>query len=309
MRLPIPIFTLASLIVLPRAAFAQEGRPPPPPRPDASAEAPPAPPRPAPEVRPPPPPRPEYSPYPRTGPRPGRPYYYRPVEPPPRYRWGWGWGWGWYPLYPYQPLPPAQPSPDGRVAPPVPREEDRIYTRLSLYGAGHAGPDDGYMFGGSFGLEGRYLGFDADVAALARESVTGRIQDDESDPATWTTAHLTWSLVNERSARLRVETGLSVLDLPDSPAVFDRPWRGKTLLGPDVGLSGQIGLVGPLGIEGHARLTPFPTRVADTFIGLAVHGGPLGVSAGWRWVDVAGDGEDAPELMFRGPQVGLVLRF
>lgn len=108
---------------------------------------------------------------------------------------------------------------------------------------------------------------------------------------------------------MRLETGVSILALPDSPAAADEEWRGKTLLGPDVGISGQLGLVGPIGIEGYARLTPFPQRVADTFIGLAVHGGPLGVNAGWRWVDVAGNGRDAPRLMFRGPQVGIGLAF
>lgn len=303
MRL-IALVTLASLAAsLPCAASAQEERPAPPPRPEV---APPPPPRPGPDARPvyPPDGHREYGPYPRHGrPVPARPYYG--PGPGPRYWWGWGWGWGWYPLYPYRPAPQT-PPPGEAYAPPPSQEQERIYTRLSAYGAGRS---DGYMGGLSFSLEGRFVGFDVDVAALAREQVTGPLHSDGSDPATWATAHLTWSLVNERSVRLRLETGASILALPNSPAVFDRPWRGKTLLGPDLGVSGQIGLVGPVGIEGYARLTPFPRRVADAFAGLAVHGGPLGVSAGWRWVDIAGDEKDAPKMMFRGPQVGLVLAF
>ncbi len=308
MRLNRALIALASLVsTLPLAALAQEAARPPPPRPEAAAPPAPAP-RPAPEARPvyPPDARRELSPDPRYRPAPGRPYVGRPYVGPyyRPHRW-WGWGWGWYPVYPYYPAPPPS---EGYAPAPEPerREQDRIYTRLSLYGAGRS---DGYMGGLTVGLEGRLLGFDVDVAALAREQVTGPLHSDTSDPATWTTAHLTWTLVNERSVRLRLETGASILALPDSPAVANQEWRGKTLVGPDVGISGHLGLVGPLGIEGYARLTPVPTRVADTFVGLAVHGGPLGVSAGWRWVDVAGNGRDAPKLMFRGPQVGIGLAF
>ncbi len=33
------------------------------------------------------------------------------------------------------------------------------------------------------------------------------------------------------------------------------------------------------------------------------------MSAGWRWIDVDGDDDDAPRVWFRGPQVGLTLGF
>jgi len=295
MRLTTCLFAVASLAAaLPQGTLAHDA--PPPPR--VVAPAPPT---------PPPPPREYRSPYPRAPvPRHGRPYHH--------HRRYWGWGWGWYPLYPVYPVPPAPPPPSappqdapGQAAPVAERrEQDRIYTRFSLYGAGR---EDGYMAGLTFGLDTRAVGFNLDVSALAREHVTGQLRDDESDPATLANAHLTWTVLSDRSFRLRLETGVSMLDLPDSAVVVDQPWRGKTILGPNLGISGQLGMVGPIGIEGHARITPFPERIADTFLGLAVHGGPVGVSAGWRWVDVAGDGVDAPELMFRGPQVGLVLAF
>ena len=113
-----------------------------------------------------------------------------------------------------------------------------------------------------------------------------------------------------RYFRLRIETGGSMLSLPNSTAVSLQEWRGKTLYGPDVGVSGQLGIVGPLGIEGHARLTPIPMRVADTLIAATVHGGPLGLSAGWRWIDVAGNGRDAPEARRSGgPRSALSLAF
>lgn len=304
MRLTTSLFALAFLAAaLPRGARAQVERPPrvdraPPPASDAGA--PPYVRAPAEPRREAPGPYPRTAPAPRYGPRPyPGPYYsYR-----PHFWWGWGWGWGWYPLYGYRAYPPPPP---GEYAPLQRQEADRIYTRFSLYGAGQS---DGYVAGVDFGLDGRYMGFDLDVNAIARERVTGPLHETGSDPATWGTAHLTWSFLSERSVRLRAETGVSMLDLPSSDFVVNQPWRGKTLVGPDVGVSGQLGLVGPLGIEGHARLTPFPVRVADTLIAATIHGGPLGLSAGWRWIDVAGNDKDAPKLRFRGPQAGLSLAF
>ncbi|HET6437021.1 MAG TPA: hypothetical protein VFG59_03085 [Anaeromyxobacter sp.] len=290
MRLIARLFALATLAqALTGVVRADEERPPTPraeaPRDDAAAPA--------------------YGPYPRAAPLP------RPIGPPPAFpyrpyyrpRFWWGFGWGWYPLYPYYPPPPpAWPGygPPPRETPPP------ISTRFSVYGAGR---NDGYVAGGSFLLEGHQAGFDLDVSAVARDQVTGPLHGDGSDPATWATMHFTWSLLSERSYRLRLETGASMLSLPDSRFASGQAWRGKTLFGPDVGLSGQLGLVGPLAIEGHARLTPLPTRIADTFIGLALHGGPLGVSGGWRWIDVNGNDRDAPRLWFRGPEVGLSLAF
>lgn len=334
MRLDISLLAVASLVAaLPAVPLAQ-GAPPPP---RAAAPAPSAPPPSAYSHSAPPPPSaayprgpPAYSgpraPYPRAPgpypsvPAPGHygptPYHYAPHYYPPYhyspFYWSFGWSFGWYPLYPAYPAYayPVAPPPDGApLAPgqmaPVPPQE-RIYTRFSLYGAGR---HDGYIAGLTFDLDSRLIGFNADIGALAWEPVTGPLHSSASDPVTLANAHVTWTFLLQRSVRLRLETGVSMLDLPDSAPLFDRPWRGNTLFGPDVGVSGHLGLVGPVGLEGHARITPYPQRIIDTFAGLTVHGGPVGVNAGWRWVDIAGDGIDAPKMMFRGPQFGLVLAF
>jgi hypothetical protein len=259
------------------------------------------PPPPPPDGRATPIPRQNYGAYPR-------PVPYRRGPPPVYYRrpraYGW-WGWGYAPIL----TPPPPPyAPGERPDRPDRAEADRVYTRINAYGAGKS---DGYAAGLSLSLDSRYAGFDISIDALAREQVTGPLHDSGSDPAGWGSAHLTWSVLSTPNARLRVLTGASMLSLPDSRAVRGQPWAGKTLVGPDVGLSGQLGLAGPLGIEGYARLTPLPVVVADTYAGLIVHGGPLGVTAGWRWVDVQGSdtNNDAPKLMIRGPQVGLSLQF
>ena len=315
MRLTTCLLAVIALSSSPALAHADPGDEPRAPRPvaedrDGGPEA--APQRQAPGVEQPRPdavPRRAYSPYPRVAPPP--PPYRR--GPPPVYyghprvygRWGWGWGWGYAPIF----APPPPPYAPGEGAPGYGRPEaDRIYTRVNVYGAGQT---DGYAAGLSLALDSRFAGFDINIDALAREPVTGRLHDAGSDPAGWGSAHLTWSVLSTPNARLRVLTGASMLSLPSSQAVQGQPWAGKTLFGPDVGVSGQLGLLGPVGIEGYARLTPFPVVVADTYAGVAVHGGPLGVTAGWRWVDVQGSATntDAPKLMFRGPQLGISLRF
>jgi len=298
MRLTTRLFVLVVLAsALSRHARAQEFRQPATaPRVQAAA----APTVPAPVTPPPAQVGAPVSPYAHTVPAPGAPVPY-PVYYPHSNFW-WGWGWGWYPVYAY----PVPPPPPGVVQPAPHSDASRIFSRLSLYGAWR---EDGYVGGIDFGLESRTFGMNLDATALASEMVTGPLEASGSDPAAWGTAHLTWSILSDRAFRLRLEAGGSMLALPESPAVAVQPWRGSTIFGPDFGVSGQIGLVGPIGIEGHARLTPYPVRVADTYIGGMIHGGPVGLSAGWRWIDVAGDGVQAPALWFRGPQVGLSIVF
>jgi hypothetical protein len=92
------------------------------------------------------------------------------------------------------------------------------------------------------------------------------------------------------------------------------PWSGSSFansvaFGPQIGLSGHAGLLGPLGIEGHARVTPYPVPVLDARAAFVVRGGPLAVSAGWHVIDVNGDGQDTPAARFAGPEIGLQLGF
>lgn len=218
--------------------------------------------------------------------------------------WGWGLGWGYAPLYPRYPRPNDGYGPQ-ESTPPL--DPDRIFTRLSATGAGTS---SGAAGGLSLAIEGRTAGFEAGVDALAIDGVTGVAGTTGSDNALgWGSAHATWSFVSEDAYRLRLEVGGSMLSMPATGAFAGTTWAGKVAFGPDVGVSGQLGLVGPIGVEGHARLTPFPVPVADTRLALALRGGPLTFSAGWRSIQVAGNGTDAPEVHFSGPELGLSLVF
>ena len=58
-----------------------------------------------------------------------------------------------------------------------------------------------------------------------------------------------------------------MLYMPDSDAFAGQPYAGTVAFGPSFGVSGNVGIVGPFGIEGHARVAPVPVPVADLRIG------------------------------------------
>jgi len=82
--------------------------------------------------------------------------------------------------------------------------------------------------------------------------------------------------------------------------------------GPDAGLSAERGLVGPLGIEGSAHVTPWPHRRLDWTAGATLTLGHLGVRGGFRytWLSDAGllDGVEHEDT-FAGPYLGVALAF
>lgn len=289
----------------------------------------------------PPPPsstRPAPSPYARPAPsaRPAPPPYRgAPAPAPPRrgdrrYRtygpgagrgalsfWGgWGWGWGYYPLYPAypaypayaQPYPPA--GPDGGYPPPEAAgypgvAPERVFVRLGIAGAGMP---DGAVGGFTLALDGRAAGFSASLDALAVDDVT-HFGDADGDAIGWGSAHFTWTLLADAAFRIRLELGGSMLSLPETGAFATTTRAGDVAFGPDVGFSGQLGLVGPIGIEGHARLTPLPIPVVDSRLALALRGGPLAVTVGWRGIRVHGEQGEVPDVDFSGPELGLSLVF
>lgn len=324
----LPILALAAVLAMPSAADASDARndrartpgrraapgrksgaapapapaPAPPPQTgQASAPAPyragPAP-APAPgQPRPAPPPpgvAPRGTPTYRTYPVPPVTVY--PVYPvAPYWWWGWGWGFGYYPLYPHPP-----------VAAYGPAEPQRIATTFS---ARAAGTRDGAAAGIALGIEGRHAGFDAAVDAFASDRLSGNRALGSSSALGLGTMHFTWALVSQDSARVRLEVGGSMLSMPTGGPVAGAPWEGKISFGPDVGLSGHVGLVGPIGFEGHARVTPVPVTVSDLRGAVAFRAGALAVTGGWRAIRVDGDGVDAPSITFSGPEIGLALIF
>jgi len=79
-------------------------------------------------------------------------------------------------------------------------------------------------------------------------------------------------------------------------------------LAPDAGLSGAVGIVGPLGLEASLSYTPWPFQRIDATAGLSLSLGVVGVRAGWRhlWLDDRGALDGARHTdTFTKPFVGV----
>ncbi len=228
---------------------------------------------------------------------------------------GLGWGWG-YPDYPYYPdyspyayppyaYPPYAPSPPPAYAPPREAPPVRLTTLLSFQGGAYSGAAAGAL---AIAVDGPRFGFQGSIGGVGEDKLRGFPGDDDAI-VSWGIAHATWSFLAADRYRVRLEAGASMLYMPDSNAFVGQPYAGTVAVGPSFGVSGHARIVGPLGIEGHARVTPLPVPVADTRLAAALRGGPLAITAGWRAVDVSGDGVDGPQIRYSGPELGLSFWF
>lgn len=226
------------------------------------------------------------------------PWAYSPYNAAPWY-WGWGGGYGYYPVYPEPPPPPG-----GQAAPPTRVNAEVAFTggptdqRAYTDPTARVGP--GASAGVSLRIESHDLGIHAGWDGFFPD---GHWSFGSGNSLDYFTAHATWSVLSGLSGRLRLEGGLSVLTWPTLPAYGD-----VTAVGPDFGASGQVSLVGPFGVQGYARFTPWPRPATDLYAGAALRFGPMGLTAGWR--DLRADGGDtSPSLRFAGPQFGLSFLF
>ena len=218
--------------------------------------------------------------------------YYYPRE---HYRRGWwsphpwyAWGFGYYPVVAGPSTYPEQTQP---YAPPI---------TFTLGVTGQAVNPGNAAGGGAAGLqlafEGEHLGFSADWQSyfLQADDGSGTI-----DRIHLVDANLTFALVSTEHGRLRLEGGLSSAVAPDI-----------AFFGPDFGISGALGLVGPISIDFSLRGVPYPFRKVDWTAGLAIPLGNFALRGGWRvtYLDDAGyvDGVRHQDT-YSGPYLGLAL--
>jgi hypothetical protein len=271
------------------SSAARPPRPPPPATSPTSSSAPPRPPGPGDSGRPPPP-----GPGPGGGPGWAAP---PPVYYPPPFWAGFGWGWGYYPLYPvYTEVTPGYAVP---AAPPT----HQVASTLRATGA--FGSGDTGMVGMAFAVDTRGAGFNMGFDAFDPSS--GGVLAGTSGSSSsygFGTIHFAYPLLEGAAYRLRLEAGGSWLTVPSSS------WGSATdAFGFDLGASANLGLFGPLGFEGHARITPYPVQVVDLRAAAALRGGPLSVTFGYRVIDVAQDTRTGPAARFEGPEIGMGLIF
>jgi hypothetical protein len=220
----------------------------------------------------------------------------------PYFGWaGWGLGWGFYPLYPEPPPPdPGSEPPSPPIVNEVAFWAGPTRQRDSVPPGTLGATGNGSSFGFSYAIDGeRFGGFvGGDLLFLA-----GFDGADSSNTLQLVEFNAAWAPLVGDSGRLRVELGLSLAEWPGA-----LPYGAARSVGPDLGLSGRVMLLGPFGVRGYARVTPFPRLIVDLSAVAALRFGPLALTAGWRDLSLAGDGA-IPSLRFAGPQFGVAAAF
>jgi hypothetical protein len=250
-------------------------------------------------------------PHPSTGvgtPRPN-PYYgrgygygyygfYDPWDPWARYYYNPAWAWPFMGPGAYRPFGRHYDLMWGRRMPPPSVEVDE-----------KAGSIPKAVFSADAGLvaQGRALGFalqaDGERFGLSARLHMLDLETDDGSPGRDNISLLSLKpsalLVSTESLRVRVSGGLDVAFAPD-----------VIMVGPGVGSSAQVRLLGPLKAEASVNWTLLPFTQLTGDAGLAADWGPMGVRGGYRAIYLNDQGRVDGYVnreLFTGPYVGLGL--
>jgi len=254
----------------------------------------------------------------------------RPVPPPYVYGWGFGYrGWLYDPWWP-EPVPVGPPTvvapygtyvapgyPPGVYPPPstyppsnypppppqgtpvdedgLPLEPERSVKRtiFTITGYGQHVESKGSAYGLGLGLEGEHWGFLAQWNGFYLDSLSGA----GTDNINFVHLHATYALLSGPLGRLRLHAGASGAFAPNLNRV-----------GPSIGVSAALGLIGPLGIEGQVSYTPTPFVEFDAFAGASLGWDHLALRGGYHWtyVDDRGLVDGIPHTeRYQGPWIGI----
>lgn len=193
---------------------------------------------------------------------------------------GCGWGFGYYPSFGAAPVVLVEPE----VAP-------RPYSASAALGMQFNA--EGAAVDGMAGVEGARWGLAGSLTGVYLPAADG---PDAVDAIELFDLHLSYAFLVRPQGRLRAEVGLAGVVSPDLSA-----------LGPDAGLSGAMGLVGPFGLEASTRLMAWPYRRLDMTAAGTLTLGPFGFKFGYKhlWLDDAGLAGTRTVRRFSGPYLGM----
>lgn len=191
----------------------------------------------------------------------------------------------------YPPPPPPLPLPPSAYAVSAPAS---FRFEAGVEAQGHA---EGGAVGFGLRLEGRRLGLHSEYGLILARSPGA----DEVDAIGLFDVHLTYALLSGERGRLRLEGGIDYAAAPQLRVV-----------GPDVGVSAQLRLFGPLGVEAAVYYTPLPYLRLGATAGATLTFGHLALRGGVRAcaLDDQGlvDGVHHTDS-FAGPYAGVALVF
>ncbi|MBI5542250.1 MAG: hypothetical protein HY901_00050 [Deltaproteobacteria bacterium] len=200
-------------------------------------------------------------------------------------------------------MPPPPPMPPAPPPAPVVRKEPEPRLGRTMIGMIAQGNTDHASVGLGLTVEGRRWGFNLNGAGTVygagigyndTTGVTRRARFKLID------AHLVFAPFTGARGRVRVEAGAAA-------ALADQAF----MIGPDFGVSGDIRIVGPLGLLASAHGTFSPFSRYDVFGGVFAKLWVLRVEGGWRQMWLEGDLENGQKVCDRwsGPYLGATLIF
>ena len=209
------------------------------------------------------------------------------------------------PVAPMPMAPPPMPMPMVMMAPPPPaqperKQEDPGLGRV-LIGVGAGGSfAQGHLDEAALSLgltvEGKRWGFNLNASGtLAQAGDTDRSFD-----LKMIDAHLLFAPIVGERGRVRIEAGAALAIACDA-----------LLLAPELGLSGDVRIVGPLGLTGFVRGAVWPYKRIDAWGGIYGQLWVLRAELGWRETRMEANLPDNAYLADRwsGPYLGLTLVF
>lgn len=194
-----------------------------------------------------------------------------------------------------QPPPPAEEAPRSQVQASASEPSSELFVRLGVDGAAL---NTAAGLSAFLGVEGERFGIDARAMALVTPTDDGTQGEDNLSLMNF---HLTYAVIAQERARLRLEGGLSSAHAPH-----------LTVVGPSVGLSFEAGLAGNLDLELRAMGTAYPFKQLDGQAGLALHLNSLVLRGGWRRMYLNDNGlvdDVVHEDTFGGPYLGVGFAF
>lgn len=230
----------------------------------------------------------------------------RPVPPPPVHP-------GPVVVYippPAEPVPPEN-DPNFSGPPPAPIPEDaltpppavmasqpsrsELSTTLAAQAQGYPG---GATIGLQLGVEGTRWGAYAQATGIVFKGGGGLFSDETIGLIN---GYVTYALLADPRLRLRIEAGITGAFATD-----------LTVIGPGIGASGLLKVIGPFQLEGAIHGTPFPYRQLDWNAGVGLDFGVIGVHGGWRKIILDDRGLVDGVINrddFSGPFLGLAITF
>ncbi|MGC4113146.1 MAG: hypothetical protein QM765_00395 [Myxococcales bacterium] len=201
---------------------------------------------------------------------------------------------------PPPPMPPmpmvVTPAPVVVINNPPAKKDDEPKLGRVIVGINGGGDLKEVAAGASLTVEGKRWGFNLNYGM----TVFDADQDTRKIELKMLDAHLVFAPIVGQRGRVRIEVGAN-----------GGYACGAWIVAPEVGLSGDVRILGPIGLSGFVRGSIWPYKRIDAFAGLMAQLSILRIELGWREMRLDVDFDNGSHVGDRwgGPNLGLSMVF